>query len=207
MTLRTRLTLVGLVAFLGWAAWALFAPTYVANSPARSGPLIAFGDSLTQGVGSEGGRTYPDHLAELLGQPVVNRGRSGETAAEALRRLDNEVLAARPGVVFVCLGGNDLLQRRDPDETFAALESIVSRATDDGALVVLIGVEGLPLLSADFGSRYKALARQYGCVYVPDVLKGIISKSELMADRIHPNSQGYALFAERVARAVRPHLG
>src|SRR5262245_54770736 len=71
----------------------------VVNSPAGPGPIIAFGDSLTEGFGAESGQSYPDHLSKILGREVVNHGVSGETAGDALKRLDRDVIQAKPAVV------------------------------------------------------------------------------------------------------------
>lgn len=206
MNTRSRLVLIGVAIVVLWSVFALLRSSAVANAPPREGPFIAFGDSLTEGVGAPPEGAYPAHLSGILGIPVLNRGVRGETASEALRRLENQVLKLQPGCVFVCLGGNDILQRRKIDETFNALEQIVSRIAEEGSMVVLIGVEGVPLLSADYDSRFESLAEEYGCLYVPDILDGIIGRGELMSDNVHPNSAGYARIAGRIAAAVRPYL-
>lgn len=204
---RRNLAIVAALAALAGAYVFFVGMGYdVANSPPSPGPIIALGDSLTQGIGVSAGGTYPEQLSKLIGRPVVNRGVSGETAAEGLARLERAVLAEKPGIVLVCLGGNDLLKNRDVDETFDALDEIVGQCTAQGILVVLIGIEGLPLVSENFGARFKELAGRHRCVYVPDILGGIFGRTALMSDGIHPNAAGYAIFAERIAAALRPHL-
>ena len=203
---RTKIVM-GLAA-VGFAYWCLgfFTSTDIANTPPRSGPIVAFGDSLTEGVGAPSGRAYPDQLSALIDRPIVNRGIRGETVGDALRRFDRDVLDLTPSIVLICLGGNDLLQRKNVDATFRDLESIVSRSSAGGAMVVLIGVEGLPLLSADFGERYEEIAERYGCIYVEDILDGIVGRGKLTADEIHPNADGYAIVAERIAKKLKPYL-
>lgn len=206
MTLRSRLILAGTAVLAVWLAFTFLRPEVIANAPPGEGPFVAFGDSLTEGVGAPPEGSYPAQLSLLLDEPILNRGVRGETAGQALRRLESQVLNLKPAVVFVCLGGNDILQRKDVEATFAALEDIAAKLVKSGAMVVLIGVEGPPLLTADFGSRFRDLARRHQCVYVPDILDGIIGRPELMADGVHPNAQGYARMADRIAKAVRPHL-
>ncbi len=198
--------LAGVAVALVWGAFTLLHSPDVRNAPPGDGPFVAFGDSITEGFGAPPEGSYPVQLSGLLGVPILNRGVRGETASQALRRLDSEVLKLKPGCVFVCLGGNDILQRRNVEETFTALEEIVSRIVAGGAMVVLIGVEGIPLLSADYGSRYTALAEKYGCLYIPDILDGLMGRDEFMSDQVHPNAAGYARVADRIARAVRPYL-
>lgn len=206
MTGRTKIAM-GLVALgLGYWGFGFFASTEIANVPLRSGPIVAFGDSLTEGVGAPAGQSYPDQLSEMIGRPVVNRGIRGETTAEALVRLDRDVLSLSPSVVLICLGGNDLLQMKNVEGTFRELETIVRRVSAQGAMVVLIGVEGFMLVSPDFGEKYEDLADRFGCVYVEDILGGIIGRSKLTADHLHPNAAGYAIVAERIAKKLRPYL-
>lgn len=183
-----------------------FAPA-VANSPPPAGPIVALGDSLTAGFGVGSGEAFPDRLSELIGRPIVNAGVNGDTIAEGLARLDRDVLARKPGVVVVCLGGNDLLRRGGADDAFARLDTIVQRITDSGAMVVLVGIEGMAIVSADFGSRFEALAERHACLYIPDILDGIFGRSSLMqSDGIHPNAAGHRKMAERIAAKLESYL-
>jgi lysophospholipase L1-like esterase len=167
--------------------------------------IVMLGDSLTAGVGASPGRTWPELLAEDLGKPVIAAGVSGDTTEGGLARLDRDVLSRKPGTVIVCLGGNDILQRVHIDDTMKNLDAIVTRAQASGAMVVLVGVQGIPFLSSH-GSHYRALAKEKGAIFVPNILGGIIGNRRLMADQIHPNSDGYKLMAERAAKAIKPHL-
>lgn len=83
----------------------------VANFPPGNGPIIAFGDSLTAGVGSTGGNSYVNQLEELIDEDIINAGVSGDTTEEALDRLEEDVLSQNPRAVIVWLGGNDHLAR------------------------------------------------------------------------------------------------
>lgn len=53
----------------------------------RDEAILAFGDSLTEGMGASREQSYPSRLAELSGHPVVNAGVSGEVTAEGVERL------------------------------------------------------------------------------------------------------------------------
>lgn len=83
----------------------------VANYPPENGPIVAFGDSLTAGVGSTGGNNYVNQLEELIEEDIINAGVSGDTTEEALARLQEDVLSHDPRAVIVWLGGNDHLAR------------------------------------------------------------------------------------------------
>lgn len=211
MSIQRRLLFFLLLLLAGAAFYWFFGPSRV-NSwrirnapPAAFGPVVAFGDSLTAGRGAEGAEnSYPAALSSLLGRPVENMGVDGDTVARAYERLE-KVLERSPSIVVVLLGGNDMLRRMDFDESFSLLETMIRRIQEEGALVFVAGLEGLPLL-APVGKRYFEAAKNTGSVLVPDVLKDILGKPELMADGIHPNAAGYRIMAERIAKAMAPYL-
>lgn len=79
--------------------------------PLKEGDVIlAFGDSLTVGVGTQKQNSYPSVLARLTGTTVINAGVSGETTAEGLVRLSRLLDEHRPGLLILLEGGNDILR-------------------------------------------------------------------------------------------------
>jgi lysophospholipase L1-like esterase len=184
---------------------AFFSAWPITHHPPRGTTIVALGDSLTEGVGAPPGQGYVDVLARMTGRPILNRGVGGDTTEDALRRLGRDVLDADPGIVIVLLGGNDLLQQRPAAEIVGNLEKIIASLHERGAMVVLVGVQS-PLFGGGLGRQLRALARRTGCVFVPNILKGIIGNRRLMADQIHPNAEGHRLMAERVFEALKPYL-
>jgi lysophospholipase L1-like esterase len=55
-------------------------------------------------------------------------------------------------------------------------------------------------------NRYKKVARIMGALYIPDVLKDVTDKPEMMADQFHPNSFGYARMTGNLLDYLRPLL-
>ena len=169
--------------------------------------LIALGDSLTWGdpVGTE--RAYPAHLARLIGRPILNRGVNGDTTAGARRRLARDVLSQDPRIVLICLGTNDLLSGHALSKSLDNLRRIIRQIQGLGALAILIGVENWIVPgSGDDPDGFMKLAREMGCVYVPDYSCGIVDDPALVADAIHPNEAGYTRVAERLAGEVGEYL-
>lgn len=191
-----------LVLFVG-GYFFFFSSQKITNYPSGGTDVIAFGDSLVEGVGSTGGGFVP-LLSKKIGVPVINLGRSGETTDKGLARV-GDVLAYHPKVVMVLFGGNDALQRLSREQTFKNLSEIISRIQSKGAIVVLLGVRG-GLLSDAYSSDFKTLSKQYGVAYVSDVLSGIFTHPDLMFDGIHPNDKGYAMIADRIAPVILPLL-
>lgn len=177
----------------------------VRNRNSSGQTIVCFGDSLTEGVGAGPGEDYPSVLARLIGAPVVNAGRSGDTTAAALGRLSGEVLERSPRLVIVLLGGNDFLRQFPIGETKKNMEEIIRRIQERGAMVVIAGIK-LGLFTDEYGSLMEELAEKFGALMVPQVTKGILTDAKLRSDPIHPNGAGYKLIAERVAVKVKPLL-
>ena len=173
-----------------------------AARPTTGQSIVAFGDSLVEGRGATPGNDFVAVLSRRLGVPIINAGRSGDTAGAALSRLDHAVLARSPRVVIVLLGGNDFLRRVPREETFGHLATIVGRIRERGAAVVLVGVS-LGFLSDSYGKEYEALARRTSAGLVPDILDGIIGHGDRMSDAIHPNDQGHRMIADRLEPTLR----
>jgi lysophospholipase L1-like esterase len=188
-----------LLLVLAWLLWPAKPPI---NLDSRGSNVIAFGDSLTSGYGASPGEDYPSHLSSLLGVPVINAGVSGDTTEGALARVDADVLANDPRIVIVGLGGNDFLRGVGIASTEANLRAIVKEIQRGGAMVVLLGFR-FPSLGANYESMYERVAEEEGCLFVADVLDGILIDPALKSDQIHPNGRGYKLIAERVAGPLR----
>ncbi len=190
-------------ALLGLLAWRHCAWPPIRNLGARPGPIVILGDSLAAGVGSRGGqRGFVTRLSEKLGVEIVNRGVSGNSTQDGLERLETDVLALKPALVILELGGNDFLRRMDPDQTFANLETMIRRSQQEGAAVLVLGVRG-GILGRSRGDRFREVARRHQAAYVPDILDGVFAHPALMADSIHPNDAGHEKIAARLEPVLR----
>lgn len=196
---------LGVVAILiiGFVGFGMFSGPSIKNAPVKNTSdvkIVAFGDSLVQGVGATEGNDFVSRVSAKIGRPIVNLGKSGDTTRSALTRLDL-VLAENPDVVIVLLGGNDYLQRIPKEETFANLGTIVSRVQDGGAAVLLLGVRGGAVRDT-YESDFADFADAHQTGYVSNVLDELLNDRNLMSDAIHPNDAGYEIIAGRVAKAL-----
>jgi acyl-CoA thioesterase I len=177
---------------------------YTNYPPSATGTWVAFGDSLTEGFGASEGNSYPAVLGRKLGEKIQNLGKSGETTADGLNRLE-EVAALKPRVVLLCFGGNDSLNQASRAQTFMNLARMIDRFHREGTFVVLIGIRSASL--KDFNEEHFAkLAREKQVLYVPDMLRGLAFKPVYMSDAIHPNDAGYQKIVERLEKKLRPLL-
>ena len=171
----------------------------------RGENIICFGDSLTFGTGAPRDKSYPAHLAEMIGQPVVNSGIPGDTTTRALQRLARDVLSKSPRIVLITLGGNDLRKGVDKKTAFKNLKEIVEAIQARGALVVIGGIK-LKFWDRGYEGGYKKLAEETGALLVPDILGDMMGNEKLMHDTIHPNAAGYKLMAQKFYETIKPYL-
>lgn len=206
MTARSwRALVIGVGLTILASSWSCSPGNPRAARPSGGSSVIAFGDSLVAGRGATSGHDFVSVLSTRLGVSIINAGRSGDTTRSALARLDSDVLSRDPRVAIVLLGGNDFLRRVPTEETFDNLAAIVEKLRRRGAAVVLAGVS-VGIMSDPYAARYDALARQNSAGLVPDILGGIIGRSNLMSDAIHPNEQGYQIIADRLEPVLRDLL-
>ena len=177
----------------------------ITNYPPKDSTIVAFGDSLVVGVGSTQGQDFVSLLSTKIRQPIVNLGVSGNTTADALNRI-GDIDRYNPGIVFVLLGGNDYLRKIPINQTFSNLEKIIDRLQSQGAVVVLLGVQG-GIIGDPYEDRFEDLADLKHTIYVPNILDGLVLNSKYMSDSVHPNDVGYAKIADKIHKEIKDYVG
>lgn len=180
-------------------------PVAVISQPATV--IVAYGDSLTAGLGVAEEEAYPAILETKLraaGYPVqvINGGVSGETSSGALSRL-GWILTLKPDIVILESGGNDGLRGIPPALIAENIESIIERLQAEGVVVVLTGMKMYHNLGAEyaqaFESLYPAVAKGQGVIFVPFFLEGVAGVPRMLqADALHPNLAGYRIVVETI---------
>jgi len=164
--------------------------------------VLAFGDSLTYGTGAAAADSYPAALERLIGRKVASAGVPGEVSAQGLARLPRVLEQVEPQLLILCHGGNDLLRKLDAAALGGNLRAMVRLARDRGIAVVLVAVPRPGL----FPSAHPVYAEVAGELALPvetEALAEILTDNALKSDPIHPNAQGYARLAERMAELLR----
>lgn len=177
--------------------------------------IVAFGDSLTAGLGVAPEDSYPAELQRRLDAlgfrfRVINAGVSGETTAGGLRRVP-WILRSRPQFVILELGANDGLRGLKPEQTRANLERMIQQLQASGAHVILAGMTLPPNYGPDYIAEFERifpdLAAQYGLTLIPFFLEGVAASGTLnQADGIHPTAEGYRRIVAGVLRTLEPVL-
>jgi acyl-CoA thioesterase I len=178
--------------------------------------IVAFGNSLTAGLGLPLNESYPAILQKLLkadGHPyeVVNAGVSGDTTAGGLRRLDWS-LEGDVRFLILELGGNDILRGQPVELIKKNLGEMIEKARSRGITVLLAGMEAPTNAGPEYRQQvhqaYVELEKKYDVVFIPFVLKDLAGNEKLIQqDGTHPTAEGSRLIAETVYEKLKPLLG
>ncbi len=164
--------------------------------------ILAFGNSLTYGTGAGREESYPAVLANIINREVINAGIPGEISKAGLERLPMLIEQYQPGLLILCHGGNDFLQKRNLEQAKRNIQNMVRLATSRNIPVVLLGVPkpGLFLNSADM---YAEIADATGAIFIEDLIPDILGDNTLKSDTVHPNKAGYNKMADHIATVLK----
>jgi acyl-CoA thioesterase-1 len=185
------------------------------DAPPARPRIVAFGDSLTIGLGLLEQEAYPALLQNKINEAgyqfeVVNAGVSGDTSAGGLRRLD-WALEGNVKVLIVAFGGNDGLRGLPVSQMKENLSQIIDRARERSIVVILAGMEAPPNFGQEYATGFRQAFRDVALnkrvLFIPFLLNNVAGKLELnQADGIHPNQQGTQIVADTVWSVLEPLL-
>jgi len=164
--------------------------------------VLAFGDSLTSGVGVKPNQSYPAVLSTLLDRKVINAGVAGETSERGLARLKNLLVNNRPKLVILFSGGNDFLQNLSPQQTKQNLAKMIEISQKFGAQVLLVGVPEKKLFASS-AELYSELSDSYQIPLEDDIVASLIVRPSMKSDYVHFNEQGYRALAQAIYKALK----
>lgn len=184
--------------------------------------VVCFGDSITK-------RGYHKLLGEKLAVNTVMAGVAGNSTAQALRRMQRDVLDHDPDIVVIFFGTNDL--RIDADKVHVNLkdyqtnlETMIHKSRKIGAKVVLctlppINIEtyftrhdkqlyqkagGLPKMIAAYRDVAIKVAKKH-TVPLVDLNKELEKEPQWMSpDGVHPSKEGTRIIARLITAKVQP---
>jgi lysophospholipase L1-like esterase len=188
----------------------------------ESGPqIVAWGDSLTLGLGSTGGDTYPAILQQLSSIKILNEGVRGETSTRICDRMVHTPKLYKDPVI-IWAGRNNFI---NPAQVKNDIDTMVSKLGHNYYLV-------LGVLNADRANERKGrpynniikklntdLAVTYGDHFI-DVRTYLISEynpndsvdlrnfnddippHSLRFDDLHLNSLGYSRMARKIYEKI-----
>ncbi|MGM7670834.1 SGNH/GDSL hydrolase family protein [Microbacterium sp. A93] len=196
---------------------------------ASDAPLtwVITGDSITHGlVHTQGERSYPDHLHELIRGDlartrdiVINSGISAHRITNILEDWDRRVAAWSPDVVTLMIGTNDCATGEarpftTPENFTASLGEFVARVRESGGIPVLVTPPSVDAANAperarigEFAEAIRAVARESDTILADPYERFAALGSggvpwRLMSDPFHPSAAGHALLALILAETL-----
>ena len=171
---------------------------------------MAFGDSLTAGFRLNKTNAYPAIFQKLMIDQgykvdVINAGVSGDTSAQALKRVDWVLKSQEFDWAIVCIGANDGLRNQSLQAMESNLLQIVEKFQNRNVKVLLFGMK-LPVnLDAEYRKNFEKVfsrvASKKKTSFYPFLLDGVAGNPDLqLDDQIHPNEEGQKRVAEHVKK-------
>ena len=184
--------------------------------------VACVGDSITQGVGAQRGKSYPAQLQGLLGDGY-QVGNFGVSARTLLKKGDfpywnekkyQDALAMEPAIVVIMLGTNDTKPQNwkfeaefeaDYRELVKSFQSLKSKPRVFVCRSVPVPGKGNYGINEENIQkeipRVDALAKELGCGVI-DMHAALAKFPEMLPDRVHPNTAGAGEMAKAAARAI-----
>jgi len=166
------------------------------------GTILAFGDSLTYGIGVDAEHSYPTVLSRLSQREVINAGVAGETTSQGLSRLESLLENNHYDLLILLEGGNDILRNQNLQQTKANLAAMIALAQQNNIPVLLIAVPEKSLFSKA-APLYKELAEQYDVPLIANLMGELLRQAGMKSDAVHLNQQGYQAMAEAIDKKLR----
>ncbi len=170
-------------------------------------------------IGSSSFRLWKSFDADTKGMNAFNRGFGGSTLKDALYYFDRMVVKYQPSWVFMYEGDNDLASGTSPEEIAAQFEEFSGRLAIQvpGAKLVFVSArpslarEAMKAKQQDLNQRIAAISVKKKGHYVIDMhspfynADGSLMQDIFVADKLHLNEKGYAIFAKQIQNFVEKH--
>jgi lysophospholipase L1-like esterase len=172
------------------------------------GVVLCVGDSITAGYGLAAG--YPEYLAALIGEPVVNAGQSYEKSADGVAKTPGLLDEHRPSRMTILYGINDVQESASETIVVDNIRTMVRTATARRVKPVVGLVMPVRDILAGFNPAVErlnaallAMARAEGVPTV-DLYSLFVGRDDLYLDAIHPNEAGSRAIAAAFAAHIDP---
>lgn len=195
--------------------------------------IVAMGDSTTAGTpgwkspteappAGAGDETSQYAYWMMQAHPeweVLNRGVNGERSDEILARFERDVIAARPALVVVIAGVNDVYQGRTAAHVIEQLRSMYVTATRAGIRVLAGTIIPYNTATPEQIARMREINRWIEEHVSGDPTMGFVDTRRATAavgdpdrlidspDDLHPSPAGYRLMADAISPAIERMLG
>lgn len=193
--------------------------------------IVAFGDSITYGVGdgtapgtyvaqitdSGAPRGYPLRLSEALGVTVLNAGVPGEELlVEGIFRIPELIVGGTADAIIIKEGVNDSVHLAETSSISTAYQTAINVARAEGKGVVIATIAPPTQMHsslAPFTDSYSQAIRELAVlnsVPLADVQSAFVTACPVMSicsyynlpEGLHPNTLGYDAISEVMLQAL-----
>ena len=164
-------------------------------------------------IGSSSFRLWKSFEVDMKGLPAsFNRGFGGSTLADALYYFDRMVVKYQPKWVIMYEGDNDLAKGKLPQKIAAEYDEFKARLKKQVPGAKLVFVAARPSLARvalvekqkELNALIKAKGDYYIDMHSPFYLAdGSLMMDIFVADKLHLNEKGYAIFAKQIRQFVQ----
>ncbi|MFM6943574.1 MAG: GDSL-type esterase/lipase family protein [Aquirufa sp.] len=164
-------------------------------------------------IGSSSFRLWKSFEADMKGLSAsFNRGFGGSTLADALYYFDRMVVKYQPKWVIMYEGDNDLAKGKLPQQIAAEYDEFKARLKKQVPGAKLVFVAARPSLArvaiVDKQKELNALIKARGDYFIDMHSPFYLADGSLMmdifvADKLHLNEKGYAIFAKQIRQFVQ----
>lgn len=161
--------------------------------------IYVIGDSVSSGLGGPTEQTWAGILSQKIHCPVVNLAVAGATAESALKKQVPAV-NEKKSLVFVEIGGNDILNGTNPGVFEQAIEQVLIRLQAVSGHVIWFELPALPGKTA-YGRIQRQIADRRDIPLIPkSILSEVFQSPQATSDSIHLTPAGHQLLADKVVQ-------
>jgi acyl-CoA thioesterase-1 len=168
-------------------------------SVSKAQTIYVVGDSISAGIGKKE-RIWPNVLGDLSQLKVVNLAQPGATLETAIYQVSR--ISSTQSLVFVEIGGNDLLGKTDSRTFYRQLNDLLEKLKSKNAQIALFELPLLPFWN-NYGRDQRILAKKYDITLIPKyvLVKAFAGKGNTI-DGLHLSQQGHDELASMVFKLL-----
>jgi lysophospholipase L1-like esterase len=164
--------------------------------------IYVIGDSISAGMGNKHEKTWPVLLSEELHITAINLSVAGATAESAMKQQVSKVLG-KENLVFLEIGGNDLLNYNSPQEYKRALTEIIQHLQTSSNQIIWFELPLLPQYYS-YGRIQRKLAGRYDITLIPkSVLANVFRTLGATSDGMHLTPKGHEMLALKIQKLIK----
>lgn len=191
--------------------------------------MTVLGDSIAAGWSDPGLTGWAGRVADSLEISLTNLAVPGNTTADVLRSMDDDIRTGGTDVLVIGAGINDLCRWGRPDGPQSTTDqqradnwdAILDKAAASGAAVIVAGLlpvdesrndpaeglyhtnDGIRAANRMIAAKCAARGIEFLDLYDDFARTGVAGK---LADAVHPNAAGHDWLAQKLGAAVQAKL-